>query len=95
MLNVISEHSDIKSLIANQEAKKYMENKSPGLRRSMLVKPVAANDNLNIIVEIIKPVFLISCEYLSVYLNEINNSSTSTRNRIVKKSTKNKKSIFA
>ena len=76
-------------------AKITTPNKIPVMRRIMLVKPVAANDNLNIIVEIIKPVFLISCEYLSVYLNEINNSSTSTRIRIVKKSTKNKKSIFA
>ena len=72
-------------------AKITTPNKIPVIRRIMLVKPVAANDNLNIIVEIIKPVFLISCEYLSVYLNEINNSSTSTRIRIVKKSTKNKK----
>ena len=76
-------------------AKITTPNKIPVMRRIMLVKPVAANDNLNIIVEIIKPVFLISCEYLSVYLNEINKSSTSTRIRIVKKSTKNKKSIFA
>ena len=76
-------------------AKTTTPNKIPVMRRIMLVKPVAANDNLNIIVEIIKPVFLISCEYLSVYLNEINNSSTSTRIRIVKKSTKNKKSMFA
>ena len=76
-------------------AKITTPNKIPVMRRIILVKPVAANDNLNIIVEIIKPVFLISCEYLSVYLNEINNSSTSTRIRIVKKSTKNKKSIFA
>ena len=68
-------------------AKITTPNKIPVMRRIMLVKPVAANDNLNIIVEIIKPVFLISCEYLSVYLNEINNSSTSTRIRIVKKST--------
>ena len=75
-------------------AKTTTPNKIPVMRRIMLVKPVAANDNLNIIVEIIKPVFQISCEYLSVYLNEINNSSTSTRIRIVKKSTKNKKSIF-
>ena len=75
-------------------AKITTPNKIPVMRRSILVRPVAANDNRIIIVEIIKPVFLISCEYLSVYLNEINNRSTSTRIRIVKKSTKNKKSIF-
>ena len=71
-------------------AKITTPNKIPVMRRIILVKPVAANDNLNIIVEIIKPVFLISCEYLSVYLNEINNSSTSTRIRIVKKNTTKK-----
>ena len=66
-------------------AKITTPNKIPVMRSITLVKPVAANDNLNIIVEIIKPVFLISCEYLSVYLNEINNSSTSTKIKIVKK----------
>ena len=40
LLNVISEHSDIKSLIANQEAKKYMENKSPGLRSPLHSTPL-------------------------------------------------------
>ena len=54
----------------------------------MLDKPVALNDNLSKIVEIINPVFLINCEYLSVYWKDMSNMKTSTRISIVKKSIK-------
>ena len=40
------------------------------------------------IVEIINPVFLINCEYLSVYWKDMSNMKTSTRISIVKKSIK-------
>ena len=62
----------------------------PEAIKTTLTIPVAAKDNLSKIVEIINPVFLISCEYLSVYLKEIKSINTSTRIRIVKKSTKNR-----
>ena len=63
----------------------------PKTKNETLASPVAVKDNLNMIVDIMKPVFLISWEYLSVYLKDINKSSTSTRINIVKKSTKNRK----
>ena len=69
-------------------------NRIPVTKKIILVSPEAAKESLNIIVEIINPVFLISCEYLSVYLKEINSSNTSTKIRMVKKSTKNRKSIL-
>ena len=66
----------------------------PDTSSNKLVKPTALNDNLNNIVEMINPVFLISWEYLSVYWNEIKSINTSTSINIVKKSTKNRKSIL-
>ena len=65
-------------------------NNTPDAIKTTLTRPVAANDSLSSIVEIINPVFHISCDYLSVYLNDIKRIKTSTNIKIVKKSTKNK-----
>ena len=54
----------------------------------MLYKPSALKESLSKIVEIMKPVFLINCEYLSVYWKEISKIKTSTKIKIVKKSIK-------
>ena len=54
----------------------------------MLYKPSVLKEILSKIVEMINPVFLINCEYLSVYWKEINKMKTSTKIKIVKKSIK-------
>ena len=54
----------------------------------MLYKPSVLKESLSKIVEMINPVFLINCEYLSVYWKEINKMKTSTKIKIVKKSVK-------
>lgn len=55
----------------------------------MLNKPSTPKESLKRIVDIMKPVFLINCEYLSVYCSDKSNIKTSTRIKIVKKSLKN------
>ena len=60
----------------------------PLTSKIILDKPVALNESLNNIVEIIKPVFRINWEYLSVYWNDIRSINTSTKIKIVKKSMK-------
>ena len=54
-------------------------NTIPETKSKILVKPTALNDNLNSIVDIIKPVFLINCEYLSVYWKDTSKINTSTK----------------
>ena len=56
--------------------------------KMMLYKPSVLKESLSKIVEMINPVFLINCEYLSVYWKEINKIKTSTKIKIVKKSIK-------
>ena len=46
---------------------------TPRINNKILYSPSALNESLSKIVEIINPVFLINCEYLSVYWKEINN----------------------
>ena len=61
---------------------------TPKMVNIMLYKPSALKESLSKIVEIMKPVFLINCEYLSVYWKEISKIKTSTKIKIVKKSIK-------
>ncbi len=51
-----------------------------------LVSPYTPNDNLINIVHITKPVFLINCEYLSVYWKDSSRMNTSAKIRIEKNS---------
>ena len=60
----------------------------PEAIKTTLTIPVAAKDNLSKIVEIINPVFLISCEYLYVYLKEIKSIKTTTRIVLEEKTTR-------
>ena len=65
-------------------------NRIPEIINKILDNPTAEKDSLSNIVEMMKPVFLISWLYLSVYWKEINNIKTSTNIRRVKNSLKNK-----
>ena len=60
----------------------------PLTNKIILDNPVALKDRLNNIVDIIKPVFRIYWEYLSVYWNDIRSINTSTKIKMVKKSMK-------